>query len=45
MAFNIKKCKVLRIGQEKPIYEYNMLSQGIEEMQVERDLGSWSHPI
>ena len=30
---------VLRIGKAKPVYEYKMLSQGMQEVDVERDLG------
>ena len=39
MAFNFKKCKVMRIGKYTHAYEYRMKSHGIEEVHLEKDLG------
>ena len=39
MAFNIKKCKVMRVGNNICTYEYKMRAHSLEEVQVEKDLG------
>jgi hypothetical protein len=39
MAFNIKKCKVMHVGNNRYTYEYKMQSHSIEEVHTEKDLG------
>jgi len=39
MQFNVSKCKVMHVGQKNPGYLYNMGSNGLQRVDVEKDLG------
>ena len=39
MAFNVKKCKVMHIGNNNPKYQYSMGGQYLEVTREERDIG------
>ncbi len=39
MAFNISKCKIMRVGKNNPEYEYTMRSTALSKTDEERDIG------
>ena len=39
MAFNVKKCKVMHIGNKNPNHQYSMGNQQLETTEEERDIG------
>ena len=41
MAFNVKKCKVMHVGQKNPRMEYTMNGEKLTEITEEKDLGVW----
>ena len=43
MAFNVDKCKVLRLGKSNPRRKYFMDGKELGETEVEKDLGVMVH--
>jgi ribonuclease P/MRP protein subunit RPP40 len=39
MEFNIKKCKIMHLGQNNPGHVYTMKNQQLETTDIERDIG------
>ena len=42
MSFNVKKCKVMHVGQKNPRREYMMNGEKLTEIKEEKDLGIWA---
>ncbi|PKU39371.1 rna-directed dna polymerase from mobile element jockey-like [Limosa lapponica baueri] len=41
MKFNKGKCRVLRLGRNKPMYQYSLGVYLLESSSAKRDLDSW----
>lgn len=44
MKFNIKKCKILHLGRNSPLYQYRLETIWLGNSLTEKEIGSWRTP-